>query len=257
MSETRKNFFLVEDTDESLKGKSSGEFGLNGPVHFSELTFVTDAGKDKSPGLAVDINVMVKDREYKRRIYDASGQPQLDKSGNQVQPGEKGYDDLFANTMSQGIAVIKHALKAVGVTDEQIKAVAATLSLDAVGEGMGKLIALAPADYKSKPIDAFLEYQWSISEGQSQTFLELPKNMKGGAFLLPHTPPVGKWTERITEEGNLEYFDNQGNIHKFNRSKDYMESPKAIQQGGNSQNSAMATVNGSQPQAETAKKSTW
>ncbi len=247
MSEV-KNIFSVNDTDESLKSKSGGKFGLNHGF-VSLIEFTDKAGKDKSDGNAVDVHVTIGDREYRRRLYETTG-ALFGKNNTKVNPGEEGYEELYFEDMGQKIAVIKHALKAVGVTQQAIDAVVATIDPSNIIAGIKSLLTLVPAGYQKKPVDAFLEYQWEISEGQDRTFPELPKNMKGGAFLVAEVKPVGKWSEVRTEDG-LEYLDDSKNKHPFNRNKSFMESNKAIQQ------SIGAVSNPSTPTAETAKKSTW
>lgn len=224
-----KNIFGFNDTDESLKGKSGGgKFGLNTGT-ISLLAFTDKAGKDGAPGNAVDIHFKIGDREYRRRLFDSTGQTLNGKKNTKVAPGEEGYDDLYFEDMGTKIAVIKHALKAVGVTQEMIDKVSATLDPTKITEGLQTLLSLVPADYQNKPVDAFLEYQWNIAEGQDKTYPELPKNMKGGRFLSPSVKPTGQWNEVINEDG-LTYVDDAGNVHPFDRNASFMESNKAVQQ---------------------------
>ena len=127
--------------------------------------------------------------------------------------------------------MITHTLKALGVTEEQIMAKFA-VPANSFAEFANNLVSLLPADFKTRPIDVFLEYQWNIADEQDRTFLQFPKNMKGGGFLCPAQPGVWK-EERI--DGALSYVNQNGLKHPFTRDKNYMESNKAIQQfaGGN------------------------
>lgn len=257
-----KNIFAVNDNDESLKGKSGGvKFGLN-HGNITKLEFLDNAGKDNGPANAVDIWVQVGDSEKRMRLYDDTGNSLFNKKNIKVAPGEEGYDDLFFDSMVQKIAVIKHALKAVGVTDEQI--VKATSGLDAtkIAEGLKILADLAPSGFQTKSVDIFFEYQWEIGEDQDKTYPVLPKNMKGGRFLCPTIAPVGgKWTEERAwkdAEGNdvtggLRYVDGTGNVHQFDRTADFMGSNKGTQQGVG----ATAAANNMAASAESATKSTW
>lgn len=248
-----KNIFGVNDTDESLKGKSGGgKFGLNHGF-VAKIEFTDTAGKDNGPGNAVDIWVIIGEREYRRRLYETTG-ALFGPKNTKVEPGEDGYQDLFYTDMGQKIAVIKHALKAVGVTQVDIDKVTATLDPTKIAEGMKALVALAPAQYQKQPVDFFLEYQWEIAEDQDKTYPELPKNMKGGYFLIPTVKPVGTWKE-VRDEKGLHYVDDAGNVHPFERDTAYMESNKGTQQGvGNA--SAGATL-ANAAGATDAKKSTW
>ena len=243
--------FSTTDTDKALQGKASGNFGLNGPVNVTKLEYTNKAGKkdeagQPTEGHAFDIHVQIKDRDYQLRIYDPTGSQMLDKNNNKVNPGEEGYDALFKADATQRVAVIKHAIKSVGVTDAQIDAIIPTVT--SFTDFFVKLGNLVPAQFQTKPVDAFLEYQWQPSEGQTMTYLQLPRNMKGGPFLIAHVP--GKFTENMVD-GVLVYLDEAGNKHPFERNEGFMDSAKANQQGGTNNTTKQA------PAGQTAKSSTW
>ena len=229
MSEV-KNIFGFNDTDESLKGKSGGgKFGLNTGV-ISLFAFNDKAGKDGAEGNAVDIHFKIGDREYRRRLFDSTGKELYTKKNAKVSPGDEGYDELYFEDMGTKIAVIKHALKAVGVTQELLNKVSASLDPADITGGIKTLLTLVPAGYETKPVDAFLEYQWNIAEGQDKTYPELPKNMKGGRFLTASVKAVGTWNEVINDETGLSYVDDAGNVHPFDRTPAYMDGNKGKQQ---------------------------
>lgn len=244
-----KNFFLVEDTDDSLKSKSAGKFGLNTGVNITKIEFLADGGKDGAPADAVDIWGQIGEKEYRRRLYVTTGDL-YGPNNSKVSPGDEKYPALLAADMGQKVAVLKHVLKAVGVTAQAINQVSAGLSMDAIADGMKKLAELAPANYKTNSVDIFLEYQWDISEGATRKFVEIPKNMKGGAFACAAVKPVGKWNEVINEEG-LHYKDDANNIHPIARSAEYMLSKKAIQEGEGAETPAAGGVQ------DTPKSTTW
>lgn len=244
-----KNVFLVNDTDESLKSKVGGKFGLNQGVFITKIEFNANAGKDNSPANAVDIHIQVGEKEFRRRLYEDVGEL-IGKGNAKVKPGEAGYQDLFYASMGQKIAVIKHALKAVGVQQAQIDTVSATLDPTKLGEGMAKLVALAPAGYDKVPVDVFLEYQWNIQNEQDRTYPEIPKNMKGGHFLCTAQP--GVFAEEMVED-KLVYRNQNGQFHPFERDKNFMESNKANQQIAGQENAALASAAGN----GAAKTGTW
>lgn len=246
--------FKAEDTDKSLQGKSSGVFGLNSAVNVTLLAYTDKAGKkdaegNPTEGHAFDIHVTVKDREYRVRIYDLTGSDLYNGKQELIKPGQEGYEALYKAEGMQRVAVIKHALKSVGVTDAQINALAPTSFVDY----FQKMGALVPQGYQQKPVDVCLEYQWEAND-EGKTFLTLPKNMKGGAFLIAHVPAKGSWKEIRTEEEPLAYVDDSGAKHPFARNENFMTSAKAIQQGVQQQaNSAAAPIQAGTP----AKSSTW
>lgn len=253
-----KKVIAVNDTDESLKSKVGGKFGLNQGVFITKFEFNANAGKDNTAANAVDIHIMVGEKEFRRRLYDDVGEL-IDRKGNKVKQGEEGYNDLYEASMSQKIAVVKHALKALNVQQPQIDALINSLpDSTTMAEGMAKLVTLVPAGFEKMPVDVFLEYQWNIAEDQDRTFLELPKNMKGGYFLCPTQP--GIFVEERTEEGKLIYRNQNGLAHPFERDKNFMESNKANQQIAGQENAALAAAAGIAPggqSAQTAKTGTW
>ena len=265
MSEEIKKvgFGTINDNDESLKGKeASVVFGLN-QGFLTKIEYNPNAGADNSPADAVDITFMVGDREFRRRIYDVTRV--YDKNGNVLtDETSPEFIKLYNQNIMQAMAVIVHAVKATGVTQQQIDAALATPPNN-FADWAKIVTSLVPAGFQEKPVDGFLEYQWNISDGQDRTFLELPKNMKGGRFLCPSVTPVGSWTAEndwIEKDENgkeihksgFRYVDNAGNVHPFQRSKNYMESNKAIQQIEGQDAAAPSAFSAT---ATTAKKSTW
>jgi len=250
-----KNIFAVNDTDESLKSKASGKFGLN-QGFISKFEFITDGGINNGPANAVDIWFKVDEKEYRRRLYEDTG-ALFGKNNIKVYPGEVGYEDLYFDSMSQKIAVIKHCLKAVGVTQTQIDAVVATINPADIVAGIKSLVVLVPADFATKPVDIFLEYQWQISEGQDKTYLQIPKTMGGGYFTC--AAQVGIWLEKKAEDGSLTYVNQNGQVHPIMKDKKFMEGFKANQQieGKEASNNILAQAANMQPGNGAAQKSTW
>lgn len=265
MSEVQKiGFGAIDDTDDSLQSKQGGKFGLN-TGFFTKLAFNANAGKDGSAGNAVDIEVMIGDKEFRRRIYDVTRV--YDKDGNQVTDvNSPEFINGYNESMTQNMAVIIHAIKATGVSQQQINTALATPPANFV-DWANTILALVPADYTAKPIDIFLEYQWQIADDQDRTYLQLPKNMKGGYFLSASVSgdfkEVNTWTEvnqKTNEEevkNGLAYKDASDTIHPIKKSQSFMESPKAYQQIDGQDNAAQNAVNNAVPQGTNAKASTW
>lgn len=221
-------FGAVNDNDDSLMGKtgSNSKFGLN-TGNVTKLEFTDTAGKDNGPGNAVDIWVKVGDREYRRRLYETTGSL-YGKKNVLVEPGQEGYAELYKENITQIMAVIVHTVKSVGVAQTQIDSAFSTPATSFT-EWSKKIISLIPSNFATKLVDVFLEYQWEIADGQDKTYPELPKNMKGGKFLIPSIKPVGKWSE-VKDDKGLHYKDDSNNIHPFTRNFSFMESKKGFEQ---------------------------
>lgn len=266
-TENFQAFGIVNDNNESLKGKEGGGvFGLNTGL-ITKLEYNPNAGKDGSARDAVDITFMVGDREFRRRIYDVTRI--YDKDGNEMEenadPGSE-YQKKYRENISQATAVIIHAVKATGVTQAQLEKALAT-PLANFADWAKVVTSLVTPGFESKPVDAFLEYQWNISGDNDRTYLELPKNMKGGRFLAPSTNAVGSWEPQndwditdvdgtVKSYSGLRYVDKAENVHIFERSQSYMESNKAIQQIEGQEAQASSPM-GAAPAPTSAKKSSW
>jgi len=225
---TQMNLFAIDDNDKSLRSPAGGYFGLN-TGYITKFEFNENAGKDNSPTDAVDINITVNGKEYRRRLFEPSDV--LYYRNTQVHKGEPDYEKAYIEDIRTKVAIIKHALKALGVSEQAIKNTSDTLVSVSIAEGFKKLCSLVPKDYKSKPVDVFLEYQYNIQGDNDKTYLEIPKNFKGGDFLVSHQKPSkGEWVATISDKGQLNYVDSNGMVHTFERNSKFMNSSKAKEQ---------------------------
>lgn len=247
----KASYGYVDDTDVSLKTKSGGKFGLNaGTASLVKFEYNPNSGKDKSAGDALDIAMQVGEKEFTLKIYPVT-KVYDSKSVEITDVNSKEYIDGYNAKVKQDNAVMVHVLKSVGVTDEQIKS--AVQNVTNFVEFITALVGLLPNDFNKKPIDLFLEYQWSISDSQDRTYLQLPKNMKGGYFAC--LALSGTWTEQKID-GKLTYTNETGQIHPFERDKNFMEGPKANQKI-EGQDTANATLAQAIPGTGQAKSGTW
>lgn len=247
---------FIDDRDPSLKSKTGGKFGLNAGSFITKFELNSLSGKDKTAGDALDITVAVADKDFMQKIYPVT--KVFDKNNNELTDVNSAeYIKGFNEEMKQKNAVILHFLKSLGVTEDRIRQAFAT-PVDSFASFINGLVALLPANFQTIPVDVFLEYQWTIGEGQDRTHLQLPRNMKGGYFACSAQP--GTWTEERDEKGGLLYRNQNGAIHPFERDKNFMEGNKAIQQIEGQENagqSALAAAAGVQPGNGAAQKSTW
>ena len=253
MSENKKSFLFVDVNDESLQTKPGLKFGLNTGV-VDTFQFVKDAGKDGASANAVDIHVKSGDSKPVRlRLYVDPSPSYFGKGNLQIAAGEEGYDELYYTDMFQKVAVIKQVLHALGVDNNKINPV---VNEDDIIGSIERMVNLAPAGYNKKEVDFFLEWQWQIGNNQERTFLEFPKNMKGGKAMVAAIKPVGKWKEVINEDG-LSYKDDAGNVHVFKRSMDYLQSPKGYPQGADVTLPSWKQDKSDTPAGGSAQSTTW
>jgi len=217
----------VNDEDKSLQSSGGGKFGLNQKVFFSELSFNATAGRDNTEGNAVDVNIMIGDKEYRRRLFEVHEEPEF---GN--------FED---NSKMVGSTIL-HVIKATGVNPNTVAQTLAAIPDDATFSQFAQaLLALVPRNYKETPIDVFLEYQWEIKDGQDRTYLILPANMKGGPWICPHIP--GDFKE-VRSEDELVYVNSKGVKHKFERNATFLNSNKAKQQTRKDESNRIESLSG-------------
>jgi len=232
MSTVKKGFGYIDDNAKELqsKAKSRGEFGLN-TGNITVFAYNPNAGKGGAPGDAVDITFKVKEQEYRRRMYDVT---RVYFEGAEIDESHDKYIEKYNENMMQVQAVVTHVLGALGVSKDVIKSALATPPAN-FAEWAKIMTSLAGDGFESRPVDAFLEYEWNIGANNKMTFLQLPKTMKGGAFLCPSVPHTEDWVATTTDEGGLIYLSGTME-HPFTKTANFMESNKAIQQfeGGSS-----------------------
>lgn len=220
-------FGFVDDTSEDLQSKSGGKFGLNTGAFLTKFELNEKAGKDGAQGEALDVTIQIGDRDFNTRIYPTT--KVFDKKGNEItDTSSVEYRKAYNEDWKQKNAVIVHILKSV-TTEDAIKR-AFGVQINSFKEFIQIAQGLIPANVKSLPLDVFLEYQWQASSGQDRTFLQLPRNMKGGYWVIPMQNPVGGTWKEVRDDKGLHYVDAQGNVHPFKRDTNFMESNKAKQQ---------------------------
>lgn len=218
----------IEDTDESLRSKQGGRFGLNTPAFLTRFAYRPAEGES---GEAIEIFTNLNGKEFKVWISPITQVYVKAPAGQQGTVATKDFSTpeaikAYNEELTQHKAVITHVLKAVGVSEEAIKT-AALQPANSFAEYAQRMVSLVPADYTNKPLDLFLEYQMQPGKDQSITFLQMPKNMKGGYFLIPAQP--GTWTEAKDDKGGLVYKNAQGAEHPFTRDKGFLDSRKGYQ----------------------------
>lgn len=219
----KMGFGYTDDTSQDLQSKSGGKFGLN-QGFLTKFEYNPTAGKDGAAANAIDVTVQVGEREFRSRFYEVN--KVFDKDGNEITDvNSPAYIQKYNDEMTQLTACIVHIVKAFRPESDIQAALATPPSTFADwAKIMCSLVVIDVA--KTTPIDVFLEYQWTIPDGKDQTYLQMPKNMKGGYWISKLQE--GPWTE--DRSNGLAYKNASGATHPFSRNTSYMESNKAIQQ---------------------------
>ncbi len=245
----KMGFGYQDDTDEELKSKGGGsKFGLNQGVFVTKFEYNPSAGADGAAANAIDVHIQIGEKEQRVRIYEVTRV--FDKNNNEI--SDKTSEEFVKGYNTQQIqnsAVITHILKAFR-SEEDVKT-AMSAGFTSFTDWAKVCQGLMPTGFEKIPVDVFLEYQWTISKGQDRTYLQLPKNMKGGYWICK-AQPGGPFKEQRAENGTLSYVNEGGIEHPFTRDQSFMDGHKGIQQVEGE--ASGAAISGG---AATATKSTW
>ena len=235
-------FGFQSDEDKSLKaGTQGGTFGLNTGAKLVKFEFNPNGGKDNSEANCLDIEIHIGEKKFMQRHYEIT-KVYSKKGGEITDTTSKEYIEAYNEVAKHQKGLITHYLK-IFFTEEEIKSSFANATIKNFADYY-KFVADAikiGVQRKGAEIDIFLQYQWNINSGQSRTFLELPKNMKDGAFVCKPIPVTGKWSE-VKDADGLHYIDEAGNKHRFTRTVNYLQSNKAIQQVENESSSSSSDM---------------
>lgn len=229
-------FGFQSDEGSELTMQSSGKFGLNQGCYLKFMEFNPNAGKDNAPANAIDYTILVGDREMKSRLYEPTGKMWF--GNEQIDEGHPEYARVLESNMRQIQATITHILKAIGIPEERIQKAVEAAEPETFAEFAKVVCGLVQPKHMDNPIDVFLQYQWSIRPGNTRTFLEIPKNMKGGRFLCPGTKD--EWKE-VRDANGLHYENAQGDRHPFSRSASYIAGKFANQQSSGEDDGKLST----------------
>lgn len=244
------NTFVEETEAVQSSGSGSRAYGLNqGLARLVGALFLTNAGKDGSPGEAWEFTFAFAGAEKPTnyRIYPFSGQVTVKENGvDKVITDPK--NPKFIAAFNQYQATFLHIFRPFMSTDT-IKKALSSLPQNASFQQFGlALCQVMPANFREVDLDIFLQYQYSISQSQTRTFLEIPKSIKHGLFIAPST--VGKTYTPVTDKDGLRYViyqegvqDANGNpaiteTHPFTRSSWFETSKFSYQQGESNDTSA-------------------
>jgi|GEM_PF-6620232 len=229
MSEQNLFSDFLSDEDKSLKGAGASlKFGLN-TGKLEKFEFNPNSGKDGEPANAIDIVIKIGEREVKQKIFETV--KVFGKDGEITDKESPEYKKAYTDDVKLKKGLLTHYMK-IFLPEDIIAAKLKEVTIKNFVDLFKFAQSAVEAGIKkagNNLVDVFLQYQWSINPGQTMTYLEIPKNLKDGGFICKAIEPVGEWKE-VTDNEGLHYEDEIGNIHKFKRDRNYLKTPKAIQQ---------------------------
>ena len=226
-----------QDSGDLAPGKQGGKFGLNTGAFVTKFEFNANAGKDGAAGDAIDLTVQVGEREYRHRFFPIT--KVFAKEGGEITDvSSEEYKEAFKKEVDQFNAVISDVVKCFVSAEDLRTALATPIPTFKDFANIVTRLVQATPNWQKKPVDVFLQYQWSPQGNNDKTYLELPKNVKHGSFIV-----VSQGAEFKEEKTNtsLKYVKEDGTEHPFKRGEWFLESAFANQinlTGGTAMNSA-------------------
>ena len=226
-----------QDSGELAPGKQGGKFGLNTGAFITKFEFNPNAGKDGAAGDAIDLTVQVGEREYRHRFFPIT--KVFAKEGGEITDvSSDAYKEALKKELDQFNAVIADVV-ACFIPREDLKAALATPipTFKDYANIVTRLVQSTP-NWQKKPVDVFLQYQWAPTGDNDKTYLELPKNVKHGSFIVASE---GVGFKEVKTPTSLKYVKEDGTEHTFKRGEWFLESAFANQinlTGGTAMNSA-------------------
>lgn len=209
-----------QDSEEVAAGAAGGNFGLNSGVNVTKFEFNPNAGKEGAAGEAIDLTVQIGDREFRKRFFPVS--KVFSKEGGEITDTNSAeYKEAYEKEVKLLNADLTSVVEAF-VSPEQLKeALSVPInSFRDFAQVLERLVKSTP-NWEKQPVDVFLQYQWKPSGDNDKTYLELPKNVKQGIYLV-RTLGEGFQTEKT--DTSLKYVNGSGVTHPFKRGKWFIES---------------------------------
>lgn len=185
---------------QTTEAKDFGKKGLNTNCKLVDIVYNPNGGAGGSALDVLDVNIQVGEFTYKTRIFDLDPtkvyhkgalipktHPEYEKEFGKIQRNFTGYlSDLMACFLPA--PKIQEIFQTNPIT-----------SFKQYAQLVEKVIKSNPL-WNTVDLDVFLQYQNTMSNGKTMTYLELPRNNKHGRVFAPTINGV-TWKEQIDERG--------------------------------------------------------
>lgn len=207
---------------------NSLSFGLNaGVVFLKKFEWTPNGGKEGAEAEALDIVFSINGTEKGYRMFPVvkaflkTGGETTDRNSPEFKEAVKNFNARVFHIM--------HCF-----VDKEAYQIALSKRITSFKDFCRTVAMLLPKDFAEIPLDCFLQYQWQPSQGQTRTFLELPKKMSYGKWLCKAVPgnwkKVAKDSPETSDREALYYINENGEKHPFVRNGWFMSSNFATQQ---------------------------
>lgn len=227
---------------------SNFNFGLNaGKTFLKKFEWIPNAGKDGAEQQAVEIQFEIDGSKKSHRMF-----PVTQAFGKNQEKITDPNAPEFKEAVKDFNASIYH-IAHVFVDEATYKATIAR-PFTSFKDFITVVASMLPKNFAEIPLDCFMQYQWQPSAGKNRTYLELPRKMKTGRWLVK--AQEGTWIKNIAESITVEtkealwYTNEKGEKHPFVKNGWFMLSsfanqlnPSSSQNGSNSGSSISSGSN--------------
>lgn len=210
-------------------------FGLNaGNAFLTKFEWTPTGGADGAEVEALDIIFTINGTAKNYRLFPIT-KAFIKGGGETTDPNSKEFKDAIKDFNAKVFHIV-HCF-----VDNETYQAALSRPIASFREFCTLVQSLLPKGYETKPLDIFLQYQWQPSEGQTRTYLDLPKKMSYGKWVVAAQP--GNWNKvQVTDPSDdireaLYYKNEKDEKHPFIRNGWFMRSNFARQQSDDSSNS--------------------
>jgi hypothetical protein len=217
-------------------------FGGNfGKTFLTKFEWIANGGKDGAEQEALDVvfNINGTDKSYRMfpitKVFGKNNEEITD-------PNSQEFQDAIVDFNAR----ITHILHAF-LDSETIKAGFAR-PINSFKDFCQVAMSLLPKDFKERPLDIFLQFQWQLRGEQEKTYLEIPTKMKYGKWLCAAQPGEFKAVkaDKPSDDNRkaLYYVNAEGVEHPFVKNGWFMNSNFAnqLRAEGAEQNAAAAAA---------------
>jgi len=168
-------------------------FGLNaGKTYLKEFKYTPNGGKDGAEQDALEIIFTINGQDKGYRQFPVTKAFLKDNKGETTDP----TTPEFKAAVTSAGAIITHIVSCF--LDRETYKSATSKRFVNWKDFIDTVTNLLPKNFSSIPLDIFMQWQYQISPGQNRTYLDIPKNMKGGYWLSK--AQEGDWKEVLVSK---------------------------------------------------------
>ena len=207
------------EPEKQTGGNSNVHFGLNQGAFVTKFEFNPNGGKDGEARDSFDVTVNVNGNEFKQRFFPPE---KVFVGGEELPKNHPDYQKNLEKQIEMLSATLIHIAEALAGKDYIKQAMSRPFpDFKTWAQTLERAVKTANPNWDKTPVDVFLQYQWQPTGENTRTFLELPKNIKQGLYIVK--AQEGNFEKDETSSG-IKYVNENGEVHPLKRNKWFAES---------------------------------